>query len=92
MRILVISWGIKESIVRLRQLLSIRPQMDLSINSRLAVKIIPEVTLELFNNLLDNENDSGIVEYLQSYNQYQEDIEAIDNTEEEVVEYYDDSE
>uniref|UniRef100_A0A1I8B592 RNA-directed RNA polymerase n=1 Tax=Meloidogyne hapla TaxID=6305 RepID=A0A1I8B592_MELHA len=96
MRILVTTWGKKQAIERLRQLLAIKPQMDLSTDHRLAVRIIPEVTLELFNELLDRERDNWMLEYMhRSNNQIEEEIEEIlenEVGEEELVEYYDDSE
>lgn len=95
MRILVTSWGKKQAIGQLRQLLAIKPQMDLSTDHRLAVRIIPEVTLELFNELLDREKVNWAMEYqFNGINQIEEDEEISENSqeEEELVEYYDDSE
>nr|CAD2132621.1 unnamed protein product [Meloidogyne enterolobii] len=95
MRILVTSWGKKQAIGQLRQLLAIKPQMDLSADHRLAVRIIPEVTLELFNELLDREKVNWAMEYqFNGINQIEEVEESSENAEEEeeIVEYYDDSE
>jgi hypothetical protein len=93
MRILVTHWGSKEAIERLRQLVAIRPQIDLSTDHRLAVRIIPEMTFELFNILLDRERDNEMLEYIRQNIEYEvDDEEVIEIGEEDIVEYYDESE